>query len=315
MEKAEIRSSISSQLKLFAHQRVDIKETETHQAEGAATGKDAEDYSLDPGTKNFIPKGWDVKVEPGSEPGSQVFQHAYNIDAELEQDSPPIMSGITTGSSGRQDDIAVKQGITQFESIVDNVSTAWSTAFKMGLYILKTMPKLLPITIRTLKPTEGAKNQVKIEAEDIDDLECEVQLKAKDPIEDKAMALQGNREQQEGIIDWMTNLTKYHGYTSDEAKAIMDAAMVDNLINSNEILKNAIAIKAMKDLGMEEYIQMATGQQGGVTSQGQPTAVPGQSGPFGGPPREGNIQNDAVYQEADNLLMGYKSRNPPNVMT
>jgi hypothetical protein len=64
---------------------------------------------------------------------------------------------------------------------------------------------------------------------------------------------------------------------------------------------------------MEQYIQMATGQGGGgqMVSQGS-QAVPGMPGAQGGMPREGNVQNDAMYQEADNLLQGYKVRNPPN---
>jgi len=310
MEKAEIRSSISSQLKIHAVTRVDLHEREAHQGTGDKEGN-TPDYSLDAGSMNVIPYGWDVQEHIGSEPGSQVFQHAYNIDAELESDNPPILSGITSGSSGRQDDIAVKQGNAQFESVVDNVGTAWSTAFKMGLSILKNKSfGLLPITVRTLKPT-GTKNQITVDADDIDDLECEVLLKAKDPIEDKALALQGDREQQEGIIDWETNLTKYHGYTLDEAKQIMNKAMVDKLILSNEMLQNAIAIEAMKELGMEQYIQMATGQGGGMLPQGS-QAVPGMPGAQGGMPREGNVQNDAMYQEADNLLQGYKVRNPPN---
>lgn len=308
MEKAEVRSSISSQLKLHAVTRVDVEETEAHQGDPEFT------YSLDAGAMNLIPKGYRVNEHLGSEPGSQVFQHAYNINSEIEMDSPPILSGITTGSSGRQDDIAVKQGIAQFESVVDNVGIAWSTAFKMGLHVLKSVPGLLPVTVRALKPSDGVKKLVTVEAEDIDDTECEVMLKAKDPIEDKAMALQGNREQQSGIIDWETNLTKYHGFTSDEARDIMNKAMVDKMILSNPILQNAIAIKAMKDLGMEQYLQIAGGQPG-QPQPGQPQgAVPGQPGPFGGEPREGNIENDAMYAEADNLLQGYKVRNPPNVM-
>lgn len=307
LEKAEVRSAISSMLKLHSVTRVDVVETEAHQ------GEPKFEYSLDAGSMNLIPQGYQVKEHLGSEPGNQVFQHAYNIDSEIENDNPPILSGITSGSSGRQDDIAVKQGNAQFESVVDNVSTAWSTAFKMGLRVLQAIPDLLPVTIRTKKPQDGVKNQVKIEVEDIDDTECSVMLKAKDPIEDKAMALQGNREQQEGIIDWETNLTKYHGFTSDEAQEIMNKAMVDKMIMSNAILQNAIAIKAMRDLGMEQYIQSAG--LGGEQPQAQPQgAVPGQPGPFGGPPREGNIQNDAVYAEADNLLQGYKVRNPPNVL-
>jgi hypothetical protein len=248
----------------------------------------------------------------GAEPGSQTFQHAYNIDSELELDNPPIMSGITTGSSGRQDDISVKQGIAQFEHVVDNTGTSFSTAFKMGLQILKVVPELLPLTIRTKRVTAGIKNQVTIKIEDIDDLECDVQLKAKDPIEDKALALQGNREQQEGIIDWETNLTKYHGYSVDEAREIMDKSTVDKIILNNPILQNAIATEAIKRLGMEQYLQ-PIGTEG--QPMGQPQgAVPGQAGPFGGPPREGNIQSSSAMGEADMLLSGYRSRNPPGLI-
>ena len=304
LEKAEIRSAISSQLKLHSVTRVDVMETEAHQ------GDPKFDYSLDAGAMNVIPQGWTIKEHLGSEPGSQVFQHAYNIDGELEMDSPPILSGITTGSSGRQDDIAVKQGIAQFESVVDNVGSAWSTAFQMGLQVLKTVPGLLPVTVRVKKPVDGVKNQITIKEEDIDDTMCEVMLKAKDPIEDKAMALQGDREQQQGVIDWETNLTKYHGFTSDEAKEIMNKATVDKLVLSNPMLQNAITIQAMRELGMEQFIQMATGQG----QSGQTPPVAGQPGPFGGQPREGNIQNDATYNEADMLMQGYKVRNPPNVL-
>ena len=104
MEKAEVRSSISSQLKLHAVTQGDPEFT----------------YSLDAGAMNLIPKGYRVtehlgrvdveETEAHSEPGSQVFQHAYNIDSEIDY---------WTGASGWSD--TANHWATKKPSLIDRI--------------------------------------------------------------------------------------------------------------------------------------------------------------------------------------------------
>jgi hypothetical protein len=270
------------------------------------------EYDLNVGSKNLIPYGVAVNEHLGSEPGGAIFNHLYSIRSYIEKSMPAVMQGVGTGSSGRQEDIYSKHALAQYETIVNNTANAFAKAFEVGLHICEKL-NLFPISVRGWKLDNGVKvrETTQVKQEEIDDYECEVRLKASDPIEDKAQALQGNREQQEGIIDWETNLTKYHGMSEEEAKDVIDKTLIDKIILGSEVIQQAIATEAMKRLGMESTLnQMMMAQAGGQGGSPPSQPIPGQAGARGGTPREGNIQNDSVYNEADMLLQGYKQRQP-----
>lgn len=300
LEETEAESYLASQLKLHSIGRVSIKSTDPNNP----NPPDVE-FDLSVGAKNFIPYGVEVIETTGAEPSGALFNHIYSIRSYIDKANPAIMQGVGTGSSGRQEDIYSKHALAQYETIVNNTANAFAKAFELGLKICETLD-LFPLSIRGHKTIEGQRIRdiTKVNIEDIDDRTCEVRLKAADPIEDKAQSLEGDREQQAGIIDWETNLTKYKGYSKNDAQEIMDKAIVDKIIFSNPMLLEALGQEAMKRLGLEKYLQPQQPQM--MPAQTGP--IPNENGPRGGEPREGNVQSSDALEQADMLLQGYKAR-------
>ena len=300
LEETEAESYLASQLKLHSVGRVNITSLDPNNQQPPDV-----DYDLSVGAKNFIPYGVKVDENMGAEPSGAIFNHIYTIRNYIEKANPSIMQGIGSGTSGRQEDIYSKHALAQYDSIVNNTSNAFAKAFELGLKICEKV-NAYPLSVRGWKVKNGQRirDYTKVEKEDIDDYTCEFKLKAADPLEDKAQSLEGDREQQAGIIDWETNLIKYKGYSQDEAREIMDKAIVDKIILNNPMLLEVLAKEAMTRLGLEKYMEQP--QQGGIVPKSQP--VPGMPGRDGGAPREGNIQSSDAYKEADMLLQGYKVR-------
>lgn len=293
LEETEVSSYIASQLKLHSVGRIDLITT-APEFDGLA--KEMK-YALAAGSLNIIP-GYGMKVDEhmGAEPGPAVFAHLAQVKSDIQRVNPPIMQGIGTGSSGRQEDIYTKHALAQYESVINNSATAWSIALGLGLRILKNKDfKLLPVSTRAvlLKSGQKVREITKVTDDDIDDFSCTLKLKAADPIEDKAQTQIGANLQGQGIIDWETNLTKYQGYSLDEAKEIQNKAMAEKLIFGNPQIMEAMALEAMKELGIELPQVPAT--------PGAPQGpVPNQPGRDGGPPRQGNRKSiDALAKDAD----------------
>ena len=101
-------------------------------------------------------------------------------------------------------------------------------------------------------------------------------------------------------------MTKYQGYSLDEAKEIQNKAMAEKLIFGNPQIMEAMALEAMKELGIEMPQVPVTPEQGGP--------VPGQAGPQGGPPRRGyNKSLDALARDADVAVNPRGPRNSPGL--
>ena len=313
MLKTELASSLASQIKLYVHRRYDFIPT----APNVTLPKDFK-YDLNYGHWNFIPFGIDVAERSGSAPASEAYNYLSMLDYEISKVSPPVMQGMGTGSSGRQDDISSKHGLAQYGSVIDNASTAWAMALgPMGLRILKNKDLgLLPVSIRASMLEKGKKvrGEITLKSEDIDDFHCVVKLKAADPIEDKAQAQIGTAKWQAGEIDWMTNLTEYQGKSFDEADEIINRRMAEDFVKNNPDLFNAMVMGMNEKLGIgaTPVPQEALGPQGQMPGQQGP--IPGQPGAQGGPPRRGNIKSiDALAKDADMQLAARGPRRSPGL--
>lgn len=304
LEETETASYIASQLKLHAVGRVD-KVSKSPEFDALA---ERAEYDLTVGSANTIQGyAYDIVEHMGAEPGPAVFNHLMIVKSEIARTNPPIMSGIGTGSSGRQEDIYTKHALAQYESVINNSATAWAIALGLGLRIVKNKDfKILPVNIRAtlIKDGEKVRALTKITEDDIDDFTCTLKLKAADPIEDKAQSNIGANLQGQEIISWEGNLTRYQGYSLDEAKEEMNKVMVDRLLKIPAVFE-AMAMEALEELGIEPPLAPTEGAPAGP--------VPGQPGARGGPPRKGNIKDVDVMATvgADMLAAPRPDRAPP----
>lgn len=303
----ELASSVASQLMLYAQASVDMQSLDPN----LVIDKNKVEYSKIPGSLNILPSNVKVTMDRGSAPPGEVLSFLQMLRYEITRATPPLMQGISSGGSGRAEDIEKKNAIAQYQSVVDNAATAWGTALSQALHIVKNPAfGLLPLTLRATQSKEGQKirGEITLKEEDIDDFHCVVKLKAADPIEDKAQAQIGNMMQAQGVIDWETNLVKYHGYSLDEAKEIMVKATAGLFIKNNPALIAAMGMAAMKELGIEVPVNP---EMGGAPTQGP---IPGQPGHRGGPPRQGNIKSiETLAKDADMQLANRPPRMSPGL--
>ncbi|KKL21322.1 hypothetical protein LCGC14_2446630, partial [marine sediment metagenome] len=114
----ELASSQASQIKLFVHRRYDFRPM----VPDAVLPKDFK-YNLNYGSWNEIPFNFEVIERSGSAPASEMYNYLSMLDYQITKTTPPVMQGMGSGSSGRQDDIATKHGLAQYASVIDNAAT------------------------------------------------------------------------------------------------------------------------------------------------------------------------------------------------
>ena len=295
MELTIARSSLASHLKIHTIGRVKIK------AEAEIYNKAAEDlkWDLDVGTKNIEPFGVTVTEYTGTEPSPALYQYIYILEGDIEKITPPVMEGVGTETSGRLADIYTKHALAQYETVLRNSATNWSTSLGLAQRILVNKDlKLLPVSIMatTLDNGQRISKEIKVEKSDIDSFRCVLKLKAADPIEDKAMAQIGTSKWQIGEIDWLTNLMQFKGKSLDEADVIINARMAEDLIKNDPELFQSLVFGLNKNLGIGATMLPA----GAAQQPGQQAPVPGQPGREGGPPRVDNIKSiDTLAKDAE----------------
>ncbi|KKN73863.1 hypothetical protein LCGC14_0396650 [marine sediment metagenome] len=306
LEETEVASYIASQLKIHAIGKVKIKIKDPEFIDAAKNA----DYDFSVGAKNYeVTPQYEFEESLGVEPGPAVFAHLSNIKSDIQRVNPPIMQGIGSGSSGRQEDIYTKHALAQYESVINNSSTAWAIAFGLALRVLKNETYgLLPLSTKAISIKKGQRvsEAITVKDEDIDNFRCTLQLKAADPIEDKAQAYTGMAMWQARAIDHKTMLVKYHGYTPDEADDTIANTDLEWMIKEDPDFVKAVTSAVKEKMGIQDTSQMA--------QLGQEGAVFGQQGKEGGSPRQGNVKNpQAALEQADMLMASRTSRRPPGL--
>jgi len=236
-------------------------------------------------------------------PPQEAFQHYYNIRQRITTEAPPIMAGLPSGTSGRQEDIIATNFIRRFDSVAEAIESATAKMLDMGLKALNIVPGWLPIN-QWLEHPEGNKD-VTITKEDLDAVtESRVVLKAADPIEDDRKLMAGRALVGAGRIDWEEFLVNYVGYTSEKANEIIINSLADKaLYAEGSLMLRIMELKALEKLGMGDLAQQLL-QQG----QGQP-----QVGSQGGPPRSFNQQGAASGEKIDAMLRQGGIRGAPEL--
>lgn len=291
-EQCAIRSTINTLIHKFAHKPVDL----TYPAEGPAPSGDiGKEYDRGLNAFNLIgmPAGSEMKESNIDQlPDQALFQHLYNIEQNINQEDPLGLTGQALGTSGRQQDMAEESALRRYTTIVENTAHSFAKILGMGLRICEKIPNMMP---KGMSKTDIGGYY-----------ECEVELKATDPIEQDRLRTLGSRLYQMGEIDAETNLTKYQGYTQNEAREIMAKRLVDNVTINSPIVAEILGRQFAQEAGMEqqyEAILQAMKEGGGQGGGG--------IGSQGGPPREGNIQTQLGREQADmSLTQGGQRRSP-----
>lgn len=291
-EQCAIRSVVNTLVHKFAHKPVDL----TYPSEGPApTGDIGANYDRGLNAFNVIgmPMGSEFRESKIDQlPDQALFQHLYNIEAQIDKEDPLGLTGQALGTSGRQQDMAEESALRRYATIVENTAHSFAKAFGMGLRICEKIPNMMPKGIN--KSDIGGYYG------------CEVELKATDPIEQDRLRTLGSRLYQMQEIDLETNLTKYQGYTQSEAKEIMAKRLVDNVTINSPIVAEILGRQFAKEAGMEdqyEAILQAMKESGGKAIGG--------IGSQGGPPREGNIKSALGREQADMSLTQRGARRSP----
>lgn len=236
-----------------------------------------EKFKWEAGNTIENPNRLDISRAVDQMPNPAIFQWYYTIQGQLGRKTPSVLSGAPQGDTGRLQDISYSTAMRKWEGIVSACEDQWATAFSMALKMCDDIPNLMPDEISS---KDLNKNYV-----------VEIELRADDPLENDRKAVDGDRKQMNGIIDWETNLIKYQGKTVEEAHEIMDNTIVDTLMK-DPIIMRMMALQLAKERGMEE-------EYTALEAQLQETEGGGGVGSQGGEPREGNVKTPLGREMVD----------------
>jgi len=307
IQECAINSDIDSTFHKFAHPKIDVfipSDVEFDLEELRVN------YSMKAGTFNALAVPKDTRIETGNKmlPSQEHMQHYYNIRARIGQEAPPIMSGLPSGSSGRQEDIMGYHYIRRYDSIVEATEISFAKILDMAREALVKIPNMLPITQFLEKP-EGSKEVIIKEADIKLCSDTILELKAADPVEDDRKMMAGRALWKEKAIDWATFLTQYAGYTPDNADKIIKKTIAEQVVLQNPMILQLIAEKGIEQIGMkEEYDaskeRLAQTEKVGAGSRGGEESR-------GGEPRTGNIKTEEGQEMVDMSLTQRGIRRPP----
>lgn len=292
-EQCAIRSTLNTLMLRYAHKTRDL----SYPAGGPEpTGDIGENYDNTLNAFNIIglPPGATLTVAESQLPEPQVFQHLYNIEQQILNEDPLGLVAQAIGSSGRQQDIVSAAALRRYDTVVENTAHTFAVALGMvGLQMVEKIPGLMPKGIH-----KGDINGNYI---------CRIELKATDPIEQDRLRTLGSRLYQMGEIDLLINLTKYQGYTEEEAKKIMARILADNATRNNPLIAQVMGMQAAKEIGMEQEYEILKSQG----SKEQPLSPVPQIGSEGGEPRVGNIKTPLGQEMLDMSLVEGGARRGP----
>jgi hypothetical protein len=301
-QECAMNSDTDGTLHMFAHPRIDIF---PEPGQDYNVEQIRQEYTMGAGMLNVVPLSDPNRFREGTRilPTKEAFQHYYNIRTRIAMEAPPIMSGLPSGTSGRQEDITGYHFIRRFDSVVEAIEDMVGKMLDMGRKMLPLNPNWMPVT-QWLEQPEGGQKEIKIAKDDLDACtETRVHLKAADPIEDDRKLMAGRALVETGRIDWETFLIDHVGYTPEKAKETMMKTIAEKVVLSNPMILQIIAQKAMEKLGMTEELQ-ALQQQAELQQQmGEALAQqPTQGGERGGEPRRFNEQSPEAREMVDVML-------------
>ncbi len=300
-EECSIRSDISSILHIFAHKPVTIRTPsgEEINADEIRKNFDMGSYSLN---LLQLPEGSEIywgEEQNAMMPSAEVFQYLRDVQGQIRERHPFMSAGFPMGASGRQQDMSEMSGMRRYDSVVESTEDEFSTAFEMGVKILDKIPGLRPDLL--------VKEDLKI------DYQCEVKLRAEDPIESDRKATLGSRLYQTGEIDIHTNLTEYQGYTPEEADEIIENILVDRVTFQSPEIAELMGLKIAQKAGMEEELTMLRQRRMQVEKQATTLGMP--MSPTEQTRAQGEVKTPMGREMIDQALAQRGQRSAPGMYT
>ena len=234
-----ITSDVDSQYHLYANKNIWVQPADDlHKI----PENFRENFRMQAGFVNELPPGLNFGFLETDVPDREALNYLLTIKGELGRKMPGAMSGDLFGGSGRQQDIGYSIATKKFEQQIQNTRYAFESAFQMALSYLEKIPKLMPD---------------KIHEDDIKgDYRITLELKGDDPLENERLSTRGSRQWQAGEIDLETNLTRFQGFSSEEARRIKKDIMVERIMFSpTSPFAQIIAMWLAQELGMEEQLK------------------------------------------------------------
>lgn len=292
-----IASDMDYIIHTFANRSIDVQGDDQHIIPPDFGSK----YEIGTGLVHELPPG--IKVTRSEEllPEPQMFQYLYALQAEIGRALPSVLSGNTSGQSGRLYDFSYTTAMKRWENIIKNTEYAFATAFSMSLEMMDKINKLIPDEIKK---------------DDIDKYyEVTCSLKPEDPVEEDRLSTLGQRlwNGGNGCIDLRTNLTKYQGYSQEQTEEIIADILVDKLTLYNPDVAQVMGMVFAEESGMVKYIeeakknqQMQLQQQQALQQVPPPSAVQR---------TQGQAQTPLGKEMVDIALSNRGARTPPQAYT
>ncbi len=245
-EECVTRSNIRSIEQLFAHRG------KTVQAQGEINEEQFKEVQWGAYTVKIF-KNLKGEATIGNDDVPEVPQHMYQsyiaILNQIHERYPFTMAGFPMGTSGRHEDIAATAGMRKYATVVDNTEIAFATAVEKAFHIMRTIPGLIPGTIKE---------------SDLDyEYKVTVRLRAKDPIEEDRLITLGDRLRRlpNPAIDLETFHTEFLGYTQDKSKKVMAKMLADMVTIYNPSWAEVAGMVAAEESGTELYLEKLTQQR------------------------------------------------------
>ena len=268
VEVSTWRSDASFNMHRFAHRHKTI----INQTGRAISNEALKEYVDAPGAISILtlPPG-KAKIEVEETPlfENAVFAYMNKIENDLGGEYPATMRGISSGTSGRQEDILSGYGKSIYKSGISGTNAEWSDAYDIACQLFKEIP--------WLRPPELNENDLSNYSE------ITVDVEAKDPTELSRQAADVIHRWEIGLIDEETALIGL-GKTQEEAQLIMAKKMADRVTRNNEAVAQLMGIAAAREMGTEDELAALEAAIGGEKPRGV--------GSQGGEPRTGNIKTD-----------------------
>jgi len=300
-EECALRSDIASILHLFAHRPVTIIVPDSAEVDAETIAQNINLGAYDVNVLGLPPgssfEDWKVLA-----PTPEMFAHLNDIRAEINQRNPFLMAGFPLGSSGRQQDLSSMAALRRYETIVENVETAWATAFEMALHICDVVPTLLPAGLH--------RDDVRR-----DDIQINIRLIAEDPVERDRKATLGSRlyNMGNGEIDLRTNLIEYQGYSPEQTEEIIVNKLVDRVTLQSPEWAAVVGAEFAREAGLLDKIQEAQTMQ--KVQAEQQTALQNAPPPTTVERVRGEASTPEGFEMIDQALANRGVRHPPERFT
>jgi hypothetical protein len=322
-EECEVESQVASIIALWANPYGVFAHTQPD----SELGEDPQNIDISPGHNIEVPYGVEFRVVQGTAPPPELFAHLARIQGRLGLETPPVMSGVASGTSGRQEDILASAFRSKYKRITENAEQALETLMGMALEAIDKIPGSLPIEILTVEKAPDGRSLVRPERvtkADIDGYyDVSVKLQVDDAIEKShkimlGRTLMGDAGGGKQRISWKYFLVQFCGMPDEDAEDMITDVIAEQAYLSNPMIADMVVREAIEKMGGQKYLR---DQQGALTTglgpNPQQQMVPGLAPPGQGQtPRNMNTQNPVSRDVIDQALRQapYPVRESPDTL-